>query len=490
MHEISPNKLTIDSLADILKSKRKLKLSRESKELIENGRAYLDNKLQNTTSPIYGINTGFGSLYNISIETDQLEKLQHNLIVSHACGMGDLVPINIVRIILFLKIQSLSYGHSGVCIETVERLVDMYNEDVLPVIYTLGSLGASGDLAPLAHLSLPLIGLGQVYVCGEIMDSSRALEKYRWHSLHLKAKEGLALLNGTQFIQGYAVHIAIRSLQIAHRANEIAALSIDGFDGRIEPFDELIAQVRPHSGHIQTSSEIRNLLSDSEIIRQPKSHVQDPYSYRCIPQVHGASLDTLHYFIATLEIEINAVTDNPNIFVEEDKIISAGNFHAQPLALPLDFLAIALAEWGNISERRTYLLLSGQRGLPLYLVAKPGLNSGFMIAQYTAASIVSQNKQYATPASIDSIVSSNGQEDHVSMGANAATKCLRIVENLERILAIEAMTACQALDFRAPLKTSTANRKLYDSIRSKVNFIEEDIVMYPQLDACVRLIFQ
>lgn len=403
--------------------------------------------------------------------------------------MGDKVPIEITRLILFLKIQSLSYGNSGITIEVVERLVDMFNKDIIPVIYTQGSLGASGDLAPLAHLSLPLLGLGEVYFEDEIQNSSVVLEKLGWEPLHLRAKEGLALLNGTQFIQGYSVYIAIQSLEISNKANQIAALSLDGYDGRIEPFDALIGQIRPHAGHIQTSAHIRKLLEDSEIISQSKTHVQDPYSFRCIPQVHGASLDTLNYFISVIEVEINSVTDNPNIFVEEDKIISAGNFHAQPLALPLDFLAIALAEWGSISERRIYLLLSGQRGLPLYLVANPGLNSGFMIAQYTAASIVSQNKQYATPASIDSIVSSNGQEDHVSMGANAATKCLKIVENVKSILGIEAMTACQAIDFRKPLKTSSKNQELYNLIRKEVEFIKEDIMMYERLNDCVRVLF-
>ena len=489
IHEISNKRLTIDYLGSLFTSSSKLILSQESKSQIAQGRSYLEDKVKTSDKPIYGINTGFGSLYNISIDSENLEKLQYNLIVSHACGMGDIVPLEIARMILFLKIQSLSYGHSGITVEVVERLIEMFNEGIIPVIYTQGSLGASGDLAPLAHLSLPLLGLGEVYYLGQRRSATEVLEKLNWQPLHLKAKEGLALLNGTQFIQGYALHIALRAKEISKKSNQIAALSIDAFDGRIEPFDALISEVRPHAGHIQTSKEIRELLDGSEIIPQAKAHVQDPYSFRCIPQVHGASVDTLHYFNSVLEIEINSVTDNPNIFVEEDKIISAGNFHAQPLALPLDFLAIALSEWGSISERRIYLLLSGQRGLPLYLVANPGLNSGFMIAQYTAASIVSQNKQYATPASIDSIVSSNGQEDHVSMGANAATKCLKIVENVERILGIEAMTACQALDFRKSVKTSPRNMELYNQLRKKVKFIEEDVVMFTQLNESVDSMF-
>lgn len=488
-HQISSKKLKIEHLSAIFQEKKKLELSKEARENILKGRTYLDQKIKSSNKPIYGINTGFGSLYNISVDDENLEKLQHNLLVSHACGMGDSVPIDIVKIILFLKIQSLSYGHSGITLEVVERLIDMYNEEIFPVIYTQGSLGASGDLAPLAHLSLPLIGLGEVYLHGNKLSSTSMLKQMGWSPLHLKSKEGLALLNGTQFIAGYSCYIALKALNIQSMADKIAAVSLDGYDGRIEPFDALIGKVRPHKGHVATSEDIRQLLEGSEIINQAKSHVQDPYSFRCIPQVHGASRDTLEFFISVIETEINSVTDNPNVFFDEDKIISAGNFHAQPLALPLDFLAIALSEWGNISERRTYLLLSGQRGLPLYLVANPGLNSGFMIAQYTAASIVSQNKQYATPASIDSIVSSNGQEDHVSMGANAATKCLKIVENVEKILAIEAMTACQAIDFRKPLQTSPANQDLYQRVRSKVDFIEEDVVMYSKLEACRNILF-
>jgi len=488
-HFISPKKLSIDDIESITNKESKLRLSEESKSLILKNRGYLDKKIKETEHPIYGINTGFGSLYNISIDDENLEQLQYNLIVSHACGMGDIAPIDISKLILFLKIQSLSYGHSGITLEVVERLIEMYNRNIIPVIYTQGSLGASGDLAPLAHLSLPLIGLGNVYENGIIISSEKALLNQNWQPLKLKSKEGLALLNGTQFILGYATHIALRARKIRDYALKIAALSLDGYDGRIEPFDALIGRVRPHQGHVKTSEMMRDLMQGSEILAQPKTHVQDPYSFRCIPQVHGASSDALDYFISVIETEMNSVTDNPNVFADEDKIISGGNFHAQPLALPLDFLSIALSEWGSISERRIYLLLSGQRGLPLYLVATPGLNSGFMIAQYTAASIASQNKQYATPASIDSIVSSNGQEDHVSMGANAATKCLKIVDNVERILSIEAMTACQALDFRKPLKTSDKNLELYQLIRSKIDFIEKDVLMYEQLHLTKTTIF-
>lgn len=488
-HNISPKILRLEYLKSLFSQSHSLILSEESKTRILNCREYLNEKIRNSDEPLYGVNTGFGSLHTVSIAEDKLEHLQYNLIVSHACGMGDEVPPEIAKIILFFKIQSLAYGHSGVSLILIERLIDMYNCNLIPVLYTQGSLGASGDLAPLAHLSLPLLGLGEVYDCGRKISGREMLQAQNWQPLKLKSKEGLALLNGTQFVLGYACYIAFKALEIRDKANEIGALSLDAYDGRLEPFDEMTARIRPYKGHLETARYYRNRLAGSQIIMQKKAHVQDPYSFRCIPQVHGASSDALDYFICMAETEMNSVTDNPNIFPEEDRIISAGNFHAQPLALPLDFLAIALSEWGSISERRTYLLISGQRGLPLYLVADPGLNSGFMIAQYTSASIASQNKQYATPASVDSIVSSNGQEDHVSMGANAATKCLRIAENVEKVLAIEAMTACQALDFRLPLQTSLGNMELYHKIRTVVDFLEQDALMYDKMKSCREILF-
>ncbi|RZJ63905.1 MAG: histidine ammonia-lyase, partial [Flavobacterium sp.] len=406
----------------------------------------------------------------------------------HACGTGDEVPAEIVKIMLLLKIQSLSYGHSGVQLETVERLIEFYNNDILPVIYTLGSLGASGDLAPLAHLSLPLLGEGEVYMDGFRQPANKVLEKMGWEPIVLKSKEGLALLNGTQFMSAYGVYVLLKSVKLSYLADVIGAISLEGFDGRIEPFNELIHMVRPHKGQIVTARRFNELLEDSEIIAQAKQHVQDPYSFRCIPQVHGATKDTIDYVKKVFRTEINSVTDNPNIFIESDLIISGGNFHGQPLALTLDFLGIALAELGSISERRTYQLISGLRGLPPFLVNNPGLNSGFMIPQYTAASIVSQNKQLATPASIDSIVSSNGQEDHVSMGANSATKALRIVDNLERILAIELMNASQALEFRRPLKSSDFIEMFIKSYREEVPLVGEDRILHYDIENTIAFL--
>ena len=480
-HKISPKKLTFNSIFNILKNNYKIELSSESKNRITKCRRYLDDKMKSNEEPIYGINTGFGSLCNHTISKEELSLLQSNLVKSHACGIGDEVPREIVKLMLLLKIQSLSYGHSGIQLCTVERLVDFFNNDILPVVYELGSLGASGDLAPLAHLSLPLLGLGEVYYNGEKNNAEEVYQKFNWKPVKLQSKEGLALLNGTQFMSAYGVYSLLKTFRLSQLADIISSVSLEAFDGRIEPFNDLVHQIRFHKGQIETAKRIRMLLKGSEIISQHKEHVQDPYSFRCIPQVHGASKDSVNYVAYVFSCEINAVTDNPTIFPDEDLIISGGNFHGQPLALALDNLAIAVAEWGNISERRTYQLLSGRRNLPPFLVANPGLNSGFMIPQYTAASIVNQNKQLCTPSSVDSIESSQGQEDHVSMGANAATKAYKVVQNLERILAIELFNAAQALEFRRPKKSSEFIEKFIKEYREKVNFIENDKIMHPEI---------
>lgn len=477
-HSISEKMLTLKDLSAILHETVKLELSASAKEKIQRCRSYLDEKTKNATAPIYGINTGFGSLYNKHISPNDLEKLQENLVKSHACGTGPEIPAEIVRLMLFLKVQSLSYGYSGVQVETVQRLADYFNNNVFPVVYEMGSLGASGDLAPLAHLSLPLIGLGEVKVSGKTISGAEVNKNFGWNSIQLKAKEGLALLNGTQFMNAYGVWCVLHSHRIIKLANMIGALSLDAFDGRIEPFMKYVHLIRPQKGQVVVAQEIENLLTGSQLIKQNKIHVQDPYSFRCIPQVHGASLDAIEHVTNVILTEVNSVTDNPNVFPDDDLIISGGNFHGQPLALSLDFLAIALAELGSISERRTYQLISGSRDLPNYLVANPGINSGMMIPQYTAASLVSQNKQLCTPASVDSIVSSNGQEDHVSMGANAATKAYRIVNNVYSILAIELLTATQAIAFRKPLKTSPVLDDFANTFRQHVPFIEEDRVLH------------
>ena len=487
-HYISTELLSLETLAEIVSCDKSLALSEEAKINIQKCRDYLDKKMASHSDPIYGINTGFGSLCNVKISNDNLSKLQENLVKSHSCGTGEEVPTEIVKLMLLFKIQSLSYGHSGIQLQTVERLIAFYNNDILPVIYTQGSLGASGDLAPLAHLSLPLLGEGEVYFEGKKVHSSTIMKRFDWEPIVLQSKEGLALLNGTQFMSAYGAHILLKANKFSYLADLIGAISLEGFDGRIEPFNELIHFIRPHKGQIVTASRIKGFLDGSEIIEQPKVHVQDPYSFRCMPQVHGASKDAIDYAKKVFKTEINSVTDNPNIFIESDQIISGGNFHGQPLALALDFMAIALAELGSISERRTYQLISGTRNLPAFLVDNPGLNSGLMIPQYTAASIASQNKQLATPASIDSIVSSKGQEDHVSMGANAATKALRVLDNLERILAIELMNASQAIEYRRPLQSSDFIEMFLKAYREEVPFIKEDRILHYDIEKTVSFL--
>ncbi len=487
-HYVSSDILDLPELKDIIEEGRKLELSEEAILNINKSHDYLHKKIGQDDSPMYGINTGFGALCNVKISSKNLSKLQENLVMSHACGTGEYVPKHVIRLMLLLKIQSLSYGHSGVQLETVQRLIDFFNHDYLPVIYTQGSLGASGDLAPLAHLALPLIGKGEVYVKDEIIKADKILKKHNWNPITLQAKEGLALLNGTQFMSAYGTYVLLRAHKLSYLADVIGAISLDAFDCNMSPFDPLVHMARPHRGQVKTAERMNYLLQGSEIGQSEKNNVQDPYSFRCIPQVHGASKDTIVFAHKTFKTEINSVTDNPNIFVAEDRIISGGNFHGQPLALAFDFLSIALAELANISERRTFQLVSGLRGLPDFLVNNPGLNSGFMIPQYTAASIVSQNKQLATPASVDSIVSSNGQEDHVSMGANAATKCFRILENLETVLAIELLNASQALEFRRPKKTSPFLEGFVASFRITIPFVDEDRLLADDIHSSIGFI--
>ena len=447
IHTISTGRITLERLKEIIDNHATLVLSEEAKMAILKCRRYLDEKMKDPEKPMYGITTGFGSLYNVTIPADELSQLQHNLVMSHACGAGETVRPEIVKLMLFLKAQSLSYGHSGAQLITVQRLIDMFNEDVLPVVYQQGSLGASGDLAPLAHLSLPLIGMGEVLYEGKVRPAVEVWAEKGWEPIRLQSKEGLALLNGTQFMS-------------------------------------------PHTGQIETGKKFMSTLEGSELIRRPKEHVQDPYSFRCIPQVHGAVKDNINYVKSVIENEINSATDNPNIFPDEDMIISAGNFHGEPIAIPMDALAIAMSELASISERRTYQLIHGLRGLPKYLVANPGLNSGFMIPQYTAASIVSQNKGLCWPASCDSIPSSQGQEDHVSMGSNSATKLVRVVDNTETVLGIELFNAAQALEFRRPAKSSPILERIFEDYRKVVPFIDNDTYMHPLIEKSVQFLRQ
>ncbi|MFM6934579.1 MAG: histidine ammonia-lyase [Flavobacteriales bacterium] len=466
--------IELSEFENIINNNLKLNLSKEAADAVSACRAYLDQKMQDSDKLIYGINTGFGSLCDTAISTNDLEALQRNLVLSHACGTGEEVPEEIVRRMLFLKVLGLSKGHSGVQLETVQRLMFFYNEGIYPLVYQQGSLGASGDLAPLAHLCLPLLGEGEVSYQGKRFSGREINEKFGLEPIVLQSKEGLALLNGTQFMSAYASYAVKEAQELWDKWLIVAGMSLDAYDGRMQPFQENVNSIRNQLGQIQVAEGMRNLMSTSEILAQEKKHVQDPYSFRCIPQVHGASKDTIDHCAKIVEREMNAVTDNPTVFPETDEVVSAGNFHGQPLALIMDFLAIAMAELGSISERRVYKLISGTRGLPAFLVANPGLNSGMMISQYTCASIVSQNKQLSTPASIDTIDSSNGQEDHVSMGANAATKLYRVIQNCQTILGIELMHAAQGLDFRRPLKSAAKIEIIHQAFRSVVPFLSED----------------
>ena len=484
-HSISAEHLTIQRIGEIISEGYKLQLSDDARARIVNCREYLDKKIEDNAKPIYGVTTGFGSLCNVSIGRDYLAQLQINLMMSHACGTGDRVPNEIVKIMLLLKIQSLSYGYSGCKLDTLERLVDFFNNDIYPIVYMQGSLGASGDLVPLAHLSLPLIGLGEVEYRGEVMSGKQLLQAMEWKPIQLASKEGLALLNGTQNMSAFAVWALLQSHRLNDWADKIAAMSLDAYNGLVEPFTDAVHRVRPHRGQIATAQRLRELLEGSEILEKPKAYVQDPYSFRCVPQVHGAAKDTMDYVEGVIDTEINSATDNPTVCPNEDIIISAGNFHGEPIALPMDFLAIALSELANISERRIYKLVSGTRGLPSFLVANPGVNSGFMITQYTAASIVSLNKSLCSPASVDSIPSCQGQEDHVSMGANAAIKLYKVVLNTERVLAIELMNAAQALEFRRPLLSSPQIQAIFEQYRKHVPFIINDEVMYPYIQKSI-----
>ncbi len=469
--------LNFQQVKNLLDYQQLVSITFDAHEKILQCRQYLDNKLNSGSELYYGINTGLGNLQEVQIDKSQIAELQYNLLKSHACGLGEEVPVDIVKLMLMFKIKSLSYGYSGISIETVKRLMEMYNNNVIPVIYNQGSLGASGDLAPLCHLSLPLIGLGEVHYKGKKVSSSQVLDELNWQPLQLQSKEGLALINGTQFMSAYGLFSLKKAEQLIKMSDAIAALSFDAFDCSLQPLHERIHSIRSFKGQVDTATTIKKYLKGSEIINLQKRYIHDPYSFMCLPQVHGATKDTFNYVLSVFLKEINSVTDSPNIFPEDDLILSGGNFHGLPLALALDFLSIAMSGLANISERRTHQLISGERQLPMFLVKNPGLHYGFMISQYTAAGLVSENKQLCTPSSIDSISGSNNQEDHVSMGANAAVKCLRLIDNVEKVLAIELLTAAQALEFRRPLKSSPFVEQMVSDFRQKVSFSEEDRVM-------------
>ncbi len=435
----------------------------------------------------YGINTGFGVLANQRIDPDQVGQLQHNLLISHAVGVGDLVPKPLCRLMLHLKIHALGIGYSGVSLPTLDRLLTLAERDLIPAVPSQGSVGASGDLAPLAHLALPLIGLGMIWNEDgtAAMPTAEIYQKQGLTPIQLQAKDGLSLINGTQLMSAYGAFVLEKAWHVVQTADILAAMSLEALQGSIKPFDERIQNVRPHPGQLRAASNVRALLAGSEILESHRDcgKVQDPYCLRCVPQVHGASRDALGYARRVFEIEMNAVTDNPLVF-ENGDIISGGNFHGQPLALALDFAAIALAELASISERRTYLLLGGHDGLPRLLMRNTGINSGFMIPQYTAAALVSENKGLCHPASVDSIPTSLGQEDHVSMGSIGALKLYRVLQNVQRVLAIEMLTSAQALDYRKPLKPGKGVDIAHTFLRTLIPHTERDHYFKDEISAC------
>lgn len=485
LYTIGLGSLTLEDFATLLAPGTQITLAPEVQERVETAQHYLQQRLETADRPLYGINTGFGALCNTVIPPEQLVQLQRNLLLSHACGTGETVPPAVVRAMLLLKITGLSKGHSGISSGTLQRLMDFYNADVLPVVFERGSLGASGDLAPLAHLALPLIGEGEVWLEGTRCAATELQTRFGWRPLQLGPKEGLALLNGTQFMSGYVLHCLLHLQRLLNWADSIAALSLDAFRCRLEPFHELLQQVRPHPGQVAVARNIRSLLQDSPIANRPKTQVQDPYSFRCVPQVHGAIRDAVSYAETTCLREANCVTDNPNVFVAEDQILAGGNFHGQAIALATDHLVLAACQLGAIAERRVYQLQSGTRDLPPFLAVEPGVHSGFMILQYTAAGLVNEMKHLAQPQSHDSIPSCNGQEDFVSMGANVAVKLYKQLDHLQTVLAIELLHAAQALDFRRQredLLTAPRLQELLEIFRQQVPFASEDRIFHYDIE--------
>ncbi len=466
--------LTLDVLDRLYEHRLHVTVGDRLWQQVDRGQAAIMAILQSDRT-VYGVNTGFGVLKNKRIPAHQLDELQRNLILSHAVGVGPPVPDEIVRWMMLFKIVALCHGYSGVRRRTVQCLADLLNADLLPIVPTQGSLGASGDLAPLAHMVLPMMGRGAVRDGGRERPAGEALAAHSLEPMTLAPKEGLALINGTQFMSAYAAALVIRAQRLLKHADIIATMSLDGLQGSVAPFDEDLHRVRPHAGALRVARNVRRLMAGSTILESHANceKVQDPYSLRCVAQVHGAVRDAVAHLCEVVEVELNSVTDNPVVF-DADKVVSGGLFHGQPLALPVDYLAIALTSLASIAERRIYLLLSGHDGLPELLMRDTGINSGFMLPQYTAAALVSESKVLAHPASVDSIPTSLGQEDHVSMGATAATKAWRVMDHAETVLAIEMMCAAQALDYRAPLVPGIGPRVAHAEIRREITHAESD----------------
>jgi histidine ammonia-lyase len=481
--------LTASIALGIARGERKGILTPETRDKIRASAAAVEQIVANG-KPVYGINTGFGPLCTTMISPDQTRKLQENILKSHAVGLGEPIPTEIAKLMLILKLHALAKGYSGIQEQTLDRIVWHIEQDVIPVVPKQGSVGASGDLAPLSHLFIPLIGLGKVNYQGKTLSTAEALQQHQLEAIHLGPKEGLALINGTQFMAAFGVIILDRFYNILAHADITGAMMLEGLLGSVKPFSAELHELRPYAGNQHVAQTILHLLHESEIVHSHATcaRVQDPYSLRCMPQVHGASRNAWLHLKQTLEIEINSVTDNPVVF-DENHTISGGNFHGQPIAMPLDYACLAASEIGNISDRRIYLSLEGDTpGVPKLLLKETGLNSGFMIPQYTTAALASENKGLCFPSSADSIPTSLGQEDHVSMGSIGARKALQVIENVEKILGVELYCAAQAVDFHAPLKSGKIMTALYEHVRTKIKHVTEDQIMYEDMETAIGIV--
>ena len=483
------DRLTVGKLLKIARNPKSAVLTNDARRKVKRSFEYIGDILERG-DPVYGVNTGFGSLCRTVIPKEKTDELQVNLLKSHACGVGDPVDPFIVKMMLILKVHSLALGYSGVSLETVERIIWHTENDCLPYVPSKGSVGASGDLAPLAHLFLPLIGLGRVFYRGKLLETGKALQREGLKPIKLHPKEGLALINGTQFMSAHAAFGLYRFKRYLDFADVISAMTIEALKGSVKPFDPRLHTLRPYDGSVYVAQRIWSILKDSEIVRSHVNcnKVQDPYSLRCIPQIHGAAREAFLKLKSTLEVELNSVTDNP-VIIDKDTVISGGNFHGEPLALPVDYAALAASEMSNVSDRRVYLLLAGDGDeLPKMLLKNVGINSGFMITQYLTAALASENKGLSFPASADSIPTSLGQEDHVSMGSISVRKFNKILDNLSYVLAIELLLAAQALEFRRPLKSTETVEFLHDRVRERVSFAENDRVFSQDIEAVHELV--
>lgn len=487
---IDGNSLTIEEFIQITRWRKKIELSQEAIERINKSRALVD-KFVDENKVVYGITTGFGKFSDVVITGDETKELQRNLIISHACGVGEPLSEEIVRGIMLLRINALAKGFSGIRLSTLNTLIEMLNKGVHPIIPEKGSLGSSGDLAPLSHMVLVMLGEGEAIYKGQKMSGKEAMEKANINTIELTSKEGLALINGTQVMTSIGAHTIYDAMELSKIADIAASLTIEALNGIIDAYDIRVQNIRPHEGQINTSKNLLKLLENSSMIsRQGEIRVQDAYSLRCVPQIHGGSKDCFKYVKEKVEIEMNSATDNPLIFYEDEEVISGGNFHGQPMALAFDFLGIGLAELANISERRLERLVnpSLSNGLPGFLIRNGGLNSGFMIVQYSAAALVSENKVLAHPASVDSIPSSANQEDHVSMGTIASRKAMEILDNVRKVLSMEILAACQGIDLRGNKGLGNGTKIVYNIIREKIGYLDKDKPMYEEINKCEEII--